>query len=123
MSGGQIEATTGSGMSEVQRRASMVRLRPDKQEEYLRLHAAVWPEVLDQIARSGLRNYSIFLRDGLLVSYYEYAGDDLERDLAAMAEDPATQRWWELTDPCQEALPGASGREKWVPMAEVFHTP
>ena len=108
---------------QVQRLAAMVRLRPEMQEEYLRLHADVWPDVLAQIRRSGLRNYSIFLRDGLLFSYLEYVGDDLERDLAAMADDPATRRWWELTDPCQEALPGAVGRSPWVPMTEVFHAP
>jgi L-rhamnose mutarotase len=111
-------------MSEqVRRVAAMVRLRPEHEQEYIRLHAEVWPDVLAQIARSGIRNYSIFLRDGLLVAYYEYVGDDLERDLAAMAQDPATRAWWELTDPCQQPVEGAAEGEWWAPMTEVFHTP
>jgi hypothetical protein len=47
---------------------------------------------------------SNFLRVGLLFSYYEYVGDELEADWAAMARDEVTQRWWHLTDPCQQLV-------------------
>jgi L-rhamnose mutarotase len=104
------------------RYGAVVRLRPEKQEEYVRLHAEVWPAVLAQIRASNIRNYSIFLRDGWLFSYYEYVGTDHAADLAAMAEDPETRRWWTMTDPCQERLPTAGPDELWAPMDEVFHT-
>jgi L-rhamnose mutarotase len=107
----------------VQRYASVIRLRPEHEAEYRRLHAAVWPGVLQQIRNSGITNYSIFLRDGMLFSYYEYVGDDHEHDLAAMAEDEETRRWWELTDPCQQPVPSAAPGERWAPLTEVFHTP
>jgi L-rhamnose mutarotase len=106
----------------MRRVATVIRLRPEKEEEYRRLHADVWPAVLERITRSNIRNYSIFLRDGLLFSYYEYVGDDLERDLAAVAADPETQRWWQLTDPCQQPVETAGEGTWWAPMAEVFHT-
>ena len=54
----------------------MIRLRPEHEVEYRRLHANVWPGVLATLRRVGVRNYSIFLRDGLLFSYLEYLGDD-----------------------------------------------
>lgn len=104
------------------RYAQMIRLLPEKEAEYRELHAAVWPSVLAQIARSHITNYSIFLRDGLLVAYYEYDGDDHDADMAVMAEDPETQRWWALTDPCQQPVDGAAPGEKWSPLEEVFHT-
>lgn len=105
----------------MQRHGSVVRLRPKMEQEYVRLHADVWPDVLAQIARSHLRNYSIFLRDGWLFSYVEYVGDDFAGDMAMMAADPRTQEWWRLTDPCQERLPGTPEGEQWAPMREVFH--
>jgi L-rhamnose mutarotase len=103
--------------------AAVVRLLPEHEETYRRLHAAVWPDVLDQIRRSNIRNYSIFLRDGLLFSYYEYVGSDHDGDLAAMADDPRTQEWWRLTDPCQRPVASAAPGERWAPLTEVFHTP
>jgi L-rhamnose mutarotase len=100
---------------------SVIRLRPDKEEEYLRLHADVWPEVLRRIHDSGIRNYTIFLRDGWLFAYFEYVGTDFEADMARMAADPVTQDWWKLTDPCQERLETAAEGEQWSPMQEAFH--
>ncbi|MFE0191260.1 L-rhamnose mutarotase [Streptomyces sp. NPDC058989] len=41
--------------------------------------------------------------------------------MAKMAADPVTQRWWRLTDPCQEQTGGAVPGEWWTPMREVFH--
>ncbi|GAA4342175.1 L-rhamnose mutarotase [Microbacterium rhizosphaerae] len=105
----------------MQRYGSVVRLRPERQDEYLRLHADVWPAVLAQISRSNITNFSIFLRDGYLFSYYEYVGEDFAADMAAMAADSDTRRWWAITDACQERLDTAAAGEQWAPMTEVFH--
>ncbi|MFF2493980.1 L-rhamnose mutarotase [Agromyces sp. NPDC058064] len=103
------------------RYASTIRLRPGQEAEYRQLHAAVWPEVIEQIHRSGIRNYSIFLRDGILFAYYEYVGDDHDADLAAMAQDDKTRAWWTLTGPCQLPIESAGPDEWWAAMGEVFH--
>lgn len=104
----------------------VIGLREEKIEEYNRLHADVWPDVLDRIHRSNIRNYSIFLRklpDGnhYLFSYFEYVGSDFAADMAAMAADPRTQEWWKITDPCQEPLPDRAEGEWWAAAEEVFH--
>lgn len=103
----------------MQRYGSVIRLRPDKRDEYLRLHADVWSEVEDAILAANIRNYTIFLHGDLLFGYYEYVGQDHAADQAKIADDPATQRWWALTDPCQESL--APTEHWWAPMAEVWH--
>lgn len=104
-----------------QRIATVIRLRPEKEAEYRELHAAVWPEVLATLKRAKISNYSIFLRDGLLFSYLEYDGDDYAADSALIAADPDTQRWWKLTDPCQQPVESAADGEWWAPTEEVFH--
>lgn len=113
----------------MKRHAQIIEVRPEKLDEYKRLHAAVWPDVLDQIRRSNIRNYSIYLKhlpDGkfYLFSYFEYMGADFEADMAAMAADPRTQEWWTVCKPCHKPLPGVNidAGEWWSPMEEIFHS-
>ncbi len=106
----------------MQRYGSVIKVKPEKLEEYKQLHAAVWPGVLKMIADCHIRNYSIYLKDGFLFSYFEYTGADFAADMAKMAADPVTQDWWKLTDPCQEPLPTRQAGEWWASMEEVFHT-
>ncbi len=101
-------------------------LRAEKVEEYKRLHAAVWPDVLKRIKECNIRNYSIYLRrldDGrhYLFSYFEYTGTDFAADMAKMAADPTTQRWWSFCEPCQKPLEKRGPKEWWTNMEEVFH--
>jgi L-rhamnose mutarotase len=103
------------------RYATVIRLRPEHEEVYRQLHAAVWPEVLAALKRAHVRNYSIFLRDGLLFSYLEYTGEDYAADMAAIGEDEATRRWWQLTDPTQQPVESAAEGEWWAPAEELFH--
>ncbi|WP_328546389.1 L-rhamnose mutarotase [Streptomyces platensis] len=116
-----MSVTSDEAGAPVRRLGKLIKLRPEHREEYLRLHAEVWPEVRAMLTACGLRNYSIFLEGELLFSYAEYVGDDYAADMAKMAADPVTRRWWQLTDPCQEQVEGAVPGEWWTPMREVFH--
>lgn len=105
----------------MQRFSSVIKLQPEKAEEYRALHRKVWPEVLNALKRAHVSNYSIFQRDGYLFSYLEYSGGDFRADMDAVAQDPTTQRWWRLTDPCQQPLETAADGEWWAPAEELFH--
>ena len=98
------------------------RLRAEKIADYKMLHAAAWPDVLAMISACNIRNFSIFLREpeNLLFAYWEYHGDDFAADMRKMAADPVTQRWWAITDPCQEPFESRAAGENWAPMEEVF---
>lgn len=106
----------------MKRYGSVIRVRPEKVEAYKRLHASVWPDVLKMIKACNIQNYSIYYKDGYLFSYFEYIGEDYEADMAIMAADPTTQKWWELCEPCQEPLDTRSDGEWWANMEEFFHT-
>jgi L-rhamnose mutarotase len=110
----------------VKRHGSVIGLRPEKVEEYKQLHAAVWPDVLKMIQQCHIQNYSIYLRqldDGrhYLFSYFEYTGADFAADMAKMAADPTTQKWWAVCKPCQQPLETRAADEWWANMEEVFH--
>ena len=92
----------------------------EKLEEYKKLHADIWPGVLNIIRKCNIRNYSIYHKDNYLFSYFEYTGHDFEADMEKMAADPVTRRWWNCCKPCQIPLDtGAKGG--WINMEEVFH--
>ena len=110
----------------MKRYGSVIGLRPEKLEEYKEFHAAVWPDVLKMIKQCHIRNYSIYLRqldDGrhYLFSYFEYTGTDFAADMAMMAADPTTQKWWAVCKPCQQPLANRTPQEWWADMEEVFH--
>jgi L-rhamnose mutarotase len=96
-------------------------LRPEFEERYVILHKHTFPGVLKRISDSNIRNYSIFLRDGMLFSYYEYIGQDYELDMQKIGEDTTTQEWWKLTDPMQKPLKTRKEGEKWSVIEEIVH--
>jgi L-rhamnose mutarotase len=107
---------------EPQRFAFVVGVRPERREEYLELHRAVWPGVEATLTACNIRNYSIFVFGDVLFAYYEYVGADHAADLRRIGDDPVSQEWWTLTDPCQvriaeERDPGSL----WQPIDEVWH--
>jgi len=106
----------------MKRYGQLIRVKPEKFEEYKAYHVKVWPEVLDRIRQSHIHNYSIFHKDGYLFAYFEYHGTDFEADMAKMAADPKTQEWWDIMMPMQVSLPNLAAGAWWADMEEVFHT-
>jgi L-rhamnose mutarotase len=90
-------------------------------EEYKKYHAEAWPGILSKITECNLRNYTIFHKDGLLFAFFEYVGDDFEGDMQKMADDPLTQKWWDIMKPMQEPIETRAEGEWWAEMEEVFH--
>ena len=94
----------------------LLRVRPERLDEYKARHREVWPEMLDALRESGWRNYSLFLgEDGLLVGYVET--DDFEAAQRAMAATEVNDRWQrEMAE-----FFGERADEGLVRLEEVFH--
>jgi L-rhamnose mutarotase len=105
----------------MKRYGSVIKVRPGKLAEYRKLHARVWPGVRKMIRACHIRNYSIYHKDGYLFSYFEYTGKDFKADMAKMAADATTRKWWAVCEPCQDPLPTRAEGEWWATMEEVFH--
>ncbi len=105
------------------RYAMVIGLHADKVEHYKELHAAVWPDVLRAIRQNGVRDFSIFLKEpeNLLFGTFLHEGDYTEAARRIDAE-PAVQRWYQLTEPCQKPMPHRAEGEWWSFMDCVFHT-
>ena len=104
----------------IQRVCFQLQVRPDRLAEYRERHAEVWPEMLEEIHRSGRKNYSLFLRDdGLLIGYVET--EDLVAAQRVMAGTEVNGRW---QAEMAEFFVGIDGRPPDTSMTlltEVFH--
>jgi L-rhamnose mutarotase len=104
----------------VQRVSFLLKVRPDRIEEYRERHANVWPEMRQALSDAGWHNYSLFLRDdGLLVGYVET--EDFEAARAAMDATDVNARWQASMGDLFEALDGQAPDAAMVPLPEVFH--
>lgn len=97
----------------------LLKVKPDRLDEYTRRHAAVWPEMLAALRETGWHNYSLFLRpDGLLVGYFETA--DLDAALSGMAAKQVNDRWQNEMAPFFEGQDGRPDNGI-AALEEVFH--
>ncbi len=75
----------------MQRLAFTMRVKPERVAEYVEVHRAVWPSVLDAIRRAGIKRYSIFLRGNEL--FFLMEAEDVSAALAYLDADPEHARW------------------------------
>ena len=98
-----------------QRSAFVLRIRPDKIDEYVEAHRAVWPEMLDALRAAGIRNYSIFRAGNEMFGYFE--SDDLEAAGRYMAQQEVNSRWQDhMAGLLEERVPDAGP----PPLEEIF---
>lgn len=98
----------------------LLKVRPERLEEYKQSHREVWAEMLQALRETGWHNYSLFMReDGLLIGYLET--EDFETALAGMAHREINQQWQALMAPMFELEEGQNPDQTMVPLEEVFH--
>ena len=78
----------------MQRVAFRLWVKPERLEEYKRLHRAVLPELLDDMRAASIRNYSIFADGPELFDYLEC--DDWDATSVAIAHSDTNRRWQEF---------------------------
>lgn len=103
------------------RYGEVIKVKPEMYEEYRHLHDNVWPGIVKKIHAAGMGNFTIFYRDGYLFKYFEYVGDDYEKDMEELGKDDENIRWLLHTDPCQEPVDSAEEGVWWAPMENIFH--
>jgi L-rhamnose mutarotase len=93
----------------------VLRVKPDKVDEYVRAHREVWPELLAALKGAGIRNYTIFRAGNQMFGYFE--SDDLERAEAYLAAQEVSARWQDaMAGLLEERVPDQGP----PPLEEVF---
>lgn len=107
---------------DVRRVGMVIRINPERIDEYLAAHSDTNPGVRDLLTRYNMRNFSIFmtqLEDGNYYEfgYYEYWGNDFEGDMAKLSAEPRNIEWLKICDPMQIPL---KGYNSWKNMETIF---
>lgn len=99
----------------------VIKVKPEGKAEYIKWHANPLPGVNEMIKECNIQNYSIYSRGDDLFTYFEYTGTDFEADMAKMAADPTTQKWWDIVKPLMSPLKDRKEGEFWSDMDEIYH--
>ena len=102
----------------MQRIAFRLTVKPGKLEEYARIHANVWPELLADLHVAGYRNYSIFADGHELFGYLEC--DDWAAAQSAMATSDANHRWQAFMADYLESPPDPDATGEMPILRQVF---
>ena len=87
-----------------ERSAFVLRVRPDKIEEYIRAHRDVWPEMLEALRGAGIHNYTIFRHGNQMFGYFE--ADDLAAAERHLAQQDVSPRWQDaMAELLEERVP------------------
>ena len=87
-----------------QRTGFVLRVKPDRVEEYVRAHREVWPELLEALTAAGIRNYTIFRDGNRMFGYFET--DDLAQAGAYLAAQEVNARWQDaMAELLEERVP------------------
>lgn len=94
---------------------------PDLIQEYKQFHQNVWPEIIESITSSGIKNLEIYSVQDRLFMIIE-AEDSFSFEEKSKLDDsnPKVQEWEELMWKFQKALPGTQPGEKWMLMDKIF---
>ena len=104
----------------IQRYGMAVRLKDEKRQYYIDNHANVWPEVLEELKKINVQNYSIFLKEDFMFGYLEYTGNDFDGDMGKLLQIPIVDKWTKLMIDCFNPFPNNDDNESWVMMDQIF---
>jgi L-rhamnose mutarotase len=98
-----------------QRVGFVLRVKPDRVDEYVLAHREVWPEMLKALKDAGIRNYTIFRAGNEMFGYFET--DDLARAETYLSGQEANARWQDaMADFLEERVQDQGP----APLEEIF---
>lgn len=100
------------------RKAFVMSVHAGQEEEYIRRHSPIWPELEAALKDHGAHNYSIFLHPETH-QLFGYVEIEEEAKWQAVAKTDVCQRWWKSM---QELMPSnPDGSPIAQDIVEVFH--
>ena len=98
----------------------LLKVRPERLDEYKARHREVWADMRQALSETGWSNYSLFLRnDGLLVGYLETP--DFALAIERMSQRDVNAKWQASMAPFFEDLDGRRPDEGMYRLEEIFH--
>ena len=90
----------------MQRVTFVMHVKEGQEEEYIRRHRDVWPQVLADLEKAGVGQMNIFMASRQLFLYME--ADDYAEAVRILSDCPESVRWEEQMEPIMENAEGGS---------------
>lgn len=74
------------------RYAWKAKVKPGHKEEYIKRHKEIWLEMVEELKKAGIKNYSIWIVDDVLFGYYE-CEKGIDYALKVQAESKIVDKW------------------------------
>jgi L-rhamnose mutarotase len=78
----------------------LMRVKDGCRDEYIRRHREVWPEVLAEQQRAGIKKMAIYIKGSDLFLYMEV--EDYAKAVLMLSQSPAARRWEEYMAPIMD---------------------
>ena len=102
-----------------ERAGNVWRIRPGRRDDYLRMHAAIWPELKSLLREAGVTSYTIYVQNDTVFSHLE--AEDYDRLVERVAGEPISERWEAQFADILE-YPNADPQNGWPErLTEVWH--
>lgn len=75
----------------MERDVFVLKLRSGMEKEYKSRHDKIWPEMIEEMEKSKIHNFSIWLRGDQLFGYYETEDKQLARKISS--QSPVIKKW------------------------------
>lgn len=102
----------------MERQAFLMKIKKGCEAEYKRRHDEIWPELSAEIAKAGIRDYSIYLDERTQVLFACLKVVDGHTS-DALPQNPIVRKWWNYMADIMEVNPDNSPVQ--IPINEVFH--
>ena len=91
----------------MKREAFKMQLKPGFEEEYKKRHDKVWPDILAELKKAGVSDYSIYLDPETLILFgsWKVTDDNTTADLPSTA---AVKKWWAYMKDIMDSNPDNS---------------
>lgn len=104
----------------MQTRAFRMNVHPGQEQEYLRRHDDIWPELVALLRGAGIEDYRIFL-DPESLALFAVMTHQNTHGLDDLPQHPLMQRWWQHM---QAIMPShADGSPLAVALQPMFELP
>lgn len=100
----------------MKRLAFKMYLKPGYELEYEKRHREIWPELQEELTKSGITDYSIYWDKE---SNYLFAFQKIDESIPSCEPAPVIWKWWAYMADIMETNPDTSPIS--VSLIEVFH--
>jgi L-rhamnose mutarotase len=104
----------------MKRKAFVMQLKPGFEEEYQQRHAEIWPELVEELKRAGIVDYSIHLHPETLQLFGVFSFTE-SQGLDALPDKEIMKKWWAYMADIMDT--NADNSPISAPLSEVFYMP